>query len=66
MNRKLSDVHPPSAAIWLVDQFVDDRHRESVLGDLSEEFVEGCRGSGVAAARRSCWRLAISLSSGGI
>lgn len=47
---------PPRLAAWLVELFAPANQAESILGDLSEEFVDIALKRGSARARRWYWR----------
>src|SRR5215510_5219875 len=47
---------PPRLAAWLVSLFGSSEQAESILGDLSEEFLDIVSKSGIAFARRWYWR----------
>jgi hypothetical protein len=51
-----SSVQPPCVAVWLLDLFTPYEQKESIPGDLLEEFVDVASKSGVAEARRWYWR----------
>lgn len=51
---------PPVIAVWLVGFFIPNQQRETIQGDLVEEFSTLASASGVAAARRWYWRQSIS------
>jgi predicted permease len=53
---------PPLAESLLRRSILDAEWRESVTGDLREEFAEQLRQTGPVAARRWYWRQAIGLS----
>ena len=48
-------IRPPSLAVWLISQFVYDE-KETLQGDLYEEFSQLALKSGLASARRWYWR----------
>ena len=52
-------VQPPLPAIWLTSLFAVAEERESILGDLLEEFSLLASKSGVPAARKWYWRQTI-------
>ncbi len=49
-------VQPPRIAVWLLDLFISETQRESIHGDLFEEFSDLVSKSGVVSARRWYWR----------
>jgi hypothetical protein len=56
MTSQPHSVHPPLAAVWFVELFTPDDQRESILGDLLEEFSAMASREGIAVARRWYWR----------
>jgi hypothetical protein len=53
---QVSVVQPPHIAVWLLDLFITEKQRESIHGDLFEEFSGLASKSGVVSARRWYWR----------
>jgi hypothetical protein len=47
---------PPRAAAWLIQLFALPEEKDSILGDLSEEFAGLAARSGVSSARSWYWR----------
>jgi hypothetical protein len=56
MMPQSSRIQPPLVAAWLVEQFLQNEHAESILGDLEEEYAELATKLGVGGARRWYWR----------
>jgi putative ABC transport system permease protein len=48
--------HPPRLAEWVLVRLLDDESRESVAGDLAEEYRRLVRRAGRGAASRWYWR----------
>jgi putative ABC transport system permease protein len=53
------NTHPPRAAEWLLTRLLDDEARESVAGDLEEEYRRVAQRSGAAAASRWYWQAVV-------
>ncbi len=54
-----SSVRPPRIAVWLLNLFTPYEQKESIPGDLLEEFADVASKSGVAHARRWYWRQSV-------
>ena len=56
MSTHSGSVQPPPIAVWLVILFSSQDYRESILGDMLEEFSHIARHKGIIVARRWYWR----------